>query len=81
MHLVLIFVGIVLLLLFRSCFLVPVYSRAGRRTMIDRGRKIICKIDLEKIPCYDYVAKENMDCSIKLHPRRLVLMYWRDVIS
>ncbi|CAK8533711.1 unnamed protein product [Lathyrus sativus] len=65
--LVLIFVGIVILIIFHAS-LTEWFSRRG--SMIDRSKRRISKIDLEKLPCYDYVAKENtsntMDCAICL---------------
>jgi E3 ubiquitin-protein ligase RNF13 len=71
--LLLIFVGLVLLVLFRICFPAESYMsmRLGRATtMVDRGRRSLSKVDLEKLPCYDYVAKENgsnpLDCAICL---------------
>ncbi|KEH24869.1 putative transcription factor C2H2 family [Medicago truncatula] len=63
---VLIFVGLVFYVLLRMCLPYGIY----RIMRVDRGRRSLSKVDLEKLPCYDYVAKENgsnpLDCAICL---------------
>jgi len=71
--LVLTFVALVFFVICRMCLPLAIYRiwRVGIETiMVDRGRRSLSKVDLEKLPCYDYVAKENgsnpLDCAICL---------------
>lgn len=75
--LVLIFVGIVFLVLLHIFFSEWFSRRGNRRGSMDErgttngGNRSISKIDLEKLPCYDYVAaKDNtsspVDCAVCL---------------
>jgi len=65
---VLIFVGMMFLVLFHACVSEWFSRRGGRGAMLDRGRRRISKIDLEKLPCYDYVVDitSTIDCAICL---------------
>jgi len=67
---VLIFVGFVVLIIFHVC----ISERLSRRgSMVERGAnggRSMSIDDLEKLPCYDYVAKGNtsspVDCAVCL---------------
>jgi E3 ubiquitin-protein ligase RNF13 len=71
---ILLFGGIVVLVLIHICIVGRVFRRGfSNGTMVERGRTgstSMSRDDLDKLPCYDYIAKEErsspVDCAVCL---------------
>ncbi|KAK7266138.1 hypothetical protein RIF29_18778 [Crotalaria pallida] len=70
---VLLFVGVVLMVLLHVCITGRTSGREGTGSMVENGAngsRSMSKDDLEKLPCYDYIAKDitssPVDCAVCL---------------